>query len=208
MHAGGPCFKCEVWIHHSRMKVDEILEVIVGIRTLMVGNNRNPAQPAWGKRGIYQLSRAKLGSGLRGFKSTKKFSFSGNCAPPPLPFLGETGKGSFVVSLSMWWPDGPLQLQASKRKWELLFPQNWVLWALIGSVWVTWTCLPLYLWLGDACGLTRPEKHTYPWSQMYTQLYLMHGTENGWGVVLQEKLRCSKSFSVYQAAVPVLYQPL
>lgn len=197
MHAGDPCFKCEVWIHHSRMEVDEILEVIVGITTLMVANNRNPTQPAWGKRGIYQLSRAKPGSGMGSFAGTKEFSFSSSCAPilPP-PFRGDS-EGLFCSqSLSMWWRDGPLQLQASKRKWELLFPQNWVLWALIGSVWVTWTCLSLYLWLGDACGLTKPEKHTYPWSQMYTQFYLIHGTENGWGVVLQEKLRCNKSFNV------------
>lgn len=46
MHSGGFCFKCEVWIHHSRVEVDKILEVIVGIRTLMVANNRNPTQPA------------------------------------------------------------------------------------------------------------------------------------------------------------------
>lgn len=54
--------KCEVWIHHSRMELDEILEAIVWIRTLMVANDSNSDQLE-GRKGTYQreLSGAKPG---------------------------------------------------------------------------------------------------------------------------------------------------
>lgn len=66
-------------------------------------------------------------------------------------------------------------------KWELPFPriESYGLWlAQCGSREHSWLCSCDW---GMHRGLTRPGKCTHPWDQVYTQIHLTHGMENGWG---------------------------